>query len=34
MTRFSKIKNIYFPSTAGYHKNYPENISLTERFEH
>ena len=33
-TRFSKIKKIPFPSTAVYHKNYTENISLTEQFEH
>jgi len=34
MTWFSKKKNIYFLSTAVYHKNYTENISLTEQFEH
>jgi len=28
-----KIK-IYFPSTKVYHKNYTENITLTEQFEH
>jgi len=25
---------IYFPSTEVYHKNYTENITLTEQFEH
>jgi len=29
-----KIKKIPFPSTAVYHKNYTENISLTQKFEH
>jgi len=29
-----KNKKMYFPSTAVYHKNYTENISLTEQFEH
>ena len=29
-----KNKKIPFPSTAVYHKNYTENISLTEQFEH
>jgi len=29
-----KNKKIYFPSTAVYHKNNTENISLTEQFEH
>ena len=29
-----KNKKIYFPSTAVHHKNYTENISLTEQFEH
>jgi len=25
---------IYFPSTKVYHKNYTENITLIEQFEH
>jgi len=29
-----KNKKIYFPSTEAYHKNYTENQSLTEQFEH
>ena len=29
-----KNKKIPFPSTAVHHKNYTENISLTEQFEH
>jgi len=29
-----KNKKIPFPSIAVYHKNYTENISLTEQFEH
>jgi len=29
-----KNKKIHFPSTAVYHKNYTENTSLTEQFEH
>jgi len=28
-----KNKKIYFPSTEVYHKNYTENITLTEQFE-
>ena len=31
---FSNKKNIYFPSTKVYHKNYTENITLIEKFEH
>ena len=31
---FKKNIYIYFPSTADHHKNYTENISLTEQFEH
>ena len=31
---FFNNKKIPFPSTAVYHKNYTENISLTEQFEH
>jgi len=27
-------KKKYFPLTADHHKNYTENISLTEQFEH
>jgi len=28
-----KNKKIYFPITEFYHKNYTENITLTEQFE-
>ena len=31
---FKKKKKKPFPSTAVYHKNYTENISFTEQFEH
>ena len=29
-----KNKKIYFPSTKVYHKDYAENITLIEQFEH
>jgi len=29
-----KNKKLYFPSTAVYHKNYTENVTLIEQFEH
>jgi len=29
-----KNKKIYSPSTEVYHKNYTENITVTEQFEH
>jgi len=29
-----KNKKIPFPSTAVYHKNYTENMNLTEQFDH
>jgi len=29
-----KNKKMYFPSVAVYYKNYTENVSLTEQFEH
>jgi len=28
------VKKKYFPSTKVYHKNYTENITLIEQFEH
>jgi len=31
---FKNKKKIPFASTAVYHKNYTENINLTEQFEH